>query len=86
VRRRKGIEWWLKPLAGHAVAVLVLNRSGRTRSVKLRLSKLEGLPAAGSYAAKDLWSGERSTVSAGGALRATLPRHAVVMWRLRRAH
>ncbi|MEA2352857.1 MAG: alpha-galactosidase, partial [Thermoleophilaceae bacterium] len=86
IRKRNGVEVWVKPLVNGAVAVAVLNRSGRARSVKVRLSKVPGLPSsADGYVAKELWRKERLVLAADAALRAFVPKHGVAMWRVRRA-
>jgi alpha-galactosidase len=86
IRRRNGVEVWVKRLAGHAVAVAVLNRSGRTRSAKVRLARVPRLPPSpDGYVAKELWTRQRLALDADGALRASVPRHGVALWRVRPA-
>jgi len=85
VRTRHHLETWVRPLSHHGTAVLVLNRSGDTRSAKVRLSRVPGLPVAAGYEARELWTGETVTLGPGGALRARIPRHGVAMWRIRPA-
>ena len=82
VRRRHHVETWVRALARRGVAVLVLNRSGRTTTVKLRLASIPGLPKAPAYVTRELWSGQTAVVGPSGALRATLHRHAVALWRI----
>ena len=83
VRRRHGLETWVKPLRHHAVAVLVLNRSGRVRHAKVALAAVPGLHDSRRYRVRDLWTHEDDTLGSDDALRARLPRHAVSMWRVR---
>jgi alpha-galactosidase len=82
VRRRHHVETWVRKLSHRATAVLVLNRSSRTRSATVRLASVPGLPKASAYVARELWTGETAVLGPGGKLRATLPRHGVAMWRI----
>jgi alpha-galactosidase len=83
VRRRDGVELWVRRLAHGDTAVLLLNRSGSARPAKVKLTDVPGLPDAASYAARELWTGATDTPSRQGALRATIPRHGIAMWRVR---
>src|SRR5205085_9435590 len=82
---RNHLETWVRPLSHDATALLVLNRSGGSRSAKVRLSRVPGLPVAARYEARELWTGETVTLGPGGALRAHIARHGVAMWRIRPA-
>jgi alpha-galactosidase len=82
VRRRHHVETWVRKLSRKATAVLVLNRSGRTRSAKVQLSSIPGLPHAPAYLARELWTGETVALGPSGELRAHLPRHGVAIWRI----
>jgi len=82
VRRKDGVELWVRRLRNKATAVLLLNRSGASRSAKVKLDDVPGLPDAAGYDARELWSGATGTPGRHGALKATIPRHGVAMWRI----
>jgi alpha-galactosidase len=83
VRRKQGVEVWVRRLRHRATAVLVLNRSGASRSAKVALADVPGLADADRYDVRELWTGATETKGRHGTLRATIPRHGVAMWRLR---
>ena len=82
VRRHHHVETWVRKLSHRRTAVLVLNRSSRTRSAKVPLTRIPGLSKAPAYVARELWTGETAVLGPEGALRATLPRHGVAIWRI----
>ncbi|MET9319629.1 alpha-galactosidase [Streptomyces sp. NPDC003038] len=71
-------EILVRPLANGDRAVAVLNRSGNTRDIFVPLAEI-GLPSC-TVSAKDLWSGERHTVT--GSLTGLLAPHDTAVWRL----
>jgi alpha-galactosidase len=83
VRRRDGVELWVKKLRGGATAVLLFNRSGPARSARVKLDDVPGLADAASYDARELWTGATRTPGRHGSLTATIARHGVAMWRFR---
>ena len=70
-------EVWLKPMSNGSRAVVLLNRGGRASSMSVSAAQL-GLPAAGSFAVRDLWTHTNSTVS--GTVSATVPAHGAAMF------
>jgi alpha-galactosidase len=70
---------WAKPLAGGAVAVLMLNAGDTPARVSAPLRRL-GLRRASRYVVRDLWT-HRRAVSAG-VLTAGVDRHGVAMFRV----
>jgi alpha-galactosidase len=83
LRRRHGVEVWVRPLAHRAVAVLLFNRSGGAREAKIALGDVPGLRDAARYQVRDLWAHSTTTLEADGVLRAEIPRHGAAMWRVR---
>ncbi|MQA25852.1 MAG: glycoside hydrolase family 27 protein [Micromonosporaceae bacterium] len=71
-------EVWAKPMSDGSAAVVLLNRGEATRTVTTDTATI-GLDGSGTYALKDLWSGEQSTTS--GEISASVPPHGVVMCR-----
>ncbi|MFJ5547965.1 ricin-type beta-trefoil lectin domain protein [Streptomyces sp. NPDC093225] len=67
-----------RPLANGDRAVAVLNRTATARAVTVPLADV-GLPSC-SVHARDLWTGERTTVRTR--LSATVPAHGTAVWRL----
>jgi alpha-galactosidase len=82
VRTRDGVELWVRRLAHRATAVLLFNRSGGERTARAKLADVPGLPDAAAYDARELWTGATVTRGPNGALKATLPKHSVAMWRV----
>ena len=70
-------EVWLKPMSNGSRAVVLLNRGSRASSMSVSAVQL-GLPAAGSFAVRDLWTHTNSTVS--GTVSATVPAHGAAMF------
>src|SRR4051812_47816728 len=77
--RRGATSVWAKPLAGGAVAVLMLNAGDMPARISAPLRAL-GLRHARRYVVRDLWT-HRRTVSAG-VLTAGVDRHGVAMFRV----
>ncbi|MDR1806043.1 MAG: alpha-galactosidase [Clostridium sp.] len=76
----------LKPLAGGEFAVCFFNKAGDTKTVTQSIAELIAqpdveTPFAAEYEAKDLWSGEVSTVT--DVLAAEVPGHGVKLWRVK---
>ncbi len=71
---------WVKPLAGGAVAVALLNR-GPTPQMIETSAQAAGLPSAANYRVQNVWSG--STTTRVGAIGALVPADAVVLYRVR---
>jgi hypothetical protein len=63
--------------------VLVLNRSGESRSATVALADVPGLRDAASYEVRELWTGATGTPGRHGKLTATVASHGVAMWRVR---
>jgi alpha-galactosidase len=82
VRRKDGIETWVKPLAGDAWAVLLLNRRWSARELTVRLADVPRLPEAESFTVRDLWAHTTSTQSATARQQLELAAHEAVVWRL----
>jgi alpha-galactosidase len=80
--RRDGVETWLRPLSGGDYALLLFNRGSSDATASAVVSSLSGVRSRSSYKLRDLWSGARKTVRRGRAVKATLPAHGVVMWRV----
>jgi alpha-galactosidase len=70
---------WAKPLSNRAVAAALFNPSSVAVTIATHARQL-GLPAAAGYAVLNLWTGTRSTT--GGSLRARVPAHGVVVFRV----
>ena len=83
VRRRHHVETWVRTLSRRATAVLLLNRSARSRDAKVSLASIPGLPQAPAYVARELWTGDTVALGPAGVLRARLARHGVAIWRIR---
>jgi alpha-galactosidase len=83
VRRHNHVELWVRPLRHGDVAVLVLNRSGTSRSATVGLADVPGLRDAASYDVRELWTDATGTRGPHGKLTATVARHGVAMWRVR---
>jgi alpha-galactosidase len=70
-----------KPLDNGDVAVALFNESGSTQTISTSAAAL-GLGNAGSYRLRDLWSKAETTSS--GAISASVPAHATVVYRVSR--
>jgi alpha-galactosidase len=76
-----GREVWVRRLAGGDRAVLFFNRGAREQPIGLDLRRA-GLPRARHYRARELWTGRTRVVAR--AIRVRVPRHGVVLFRVRR--
>lgn len=85
VRKRDGIETWVRPLSDGSWAVLLLNRRTRARRVSVRLGSVPGMPAASRYRVRDLWEHSEFETPSSAARHVTLAGHEAVMWRVRPA-
>ena len=83
LKTSKGVETWLKPLAGGEFAVLLFNRNRTERSAAVRPSRLLGVPKAKLYKLRELWTGARVTVGYDELAKVTIPGDGVAMWRMR---
>jgi alpha-galactosidase len=73
-------EVWMKPLAGGAVAILLLNRGEAPAEIEANWAQL-GWPASRNARVRDLWR-HRDLPRARGAVRANVAPHGVVKLRL----
>ena len=72
-----GQDIWVKPLAEHAQAVLLLNRAARDQTITVKWSEL-GLAADQSAAVRDLWE-HKDLGAKTGEFSAMVPSHGVAM-------
>ncbi|MGA3027342.1 MAG: glycoside hydrolase family 27 protein [Bryobacteraceae bacterium] len=72
-----GQDVWVKPLDGHALAVLLLNRAARDQTITVTWSEL-GLAADHSAAVRDLWE-HKDLGAKTGEFSAMVPSHGVAM-------
>lgn len=79
VKRGRGREVWVKRLRGRCRAVLLLNRRGPARTIKLNLRRLRAVPRARRYRVRDLWA--HATSVSGGRLSLPVAEHGVQMLR-----
>ncbi len=70
---------WVKPLAGGARAVTLLNRGSGALRIGASAAEL-GLPRARSYQLQDLWAGTLKTTS--GTISARVPPHSAALYRV----
>jgi alpha-galactosidase len=83
VRRKNGIETWVKPLAGGDRAVLLLNRRTQPQRLTVRLGNLPGVQqGASKFTVRDLWTHASRKAAAGDPQRVDLNGHEAVVWRL----
>ncbi|MEA2470099.1 MAG: alpha-galactosidase [Thermoleophilaceae bacterium] len=82
VRRADGIETWVKPLAGHAWAVLFLNRRTGDRQLGVRLKDVPRIPDAAGYTLRDVWAHASREVGASEVQQMNLAGHDAVVWRV----
>jgi alpha-galactosidase len=83
VRRKDGIETWVKPLAGRSWAVLFFNRRKTARDLTIRLDAVPGLPDdASSFTVRDLWAHSQGEVPAAQKQQVALAGHDAVVWRV----
>ncbi|GAA0576714.1 alpha-galactosidase [Kribbella sandramycini] len=73
------LEVWSKKLSDGSAAVVLFNRGSSPATIGTTAAAL-GLPAASAYAVKDLWS--NTTKASTGAVRAQVPSHDAVMFRV----
>jgi alpha-galactosidase len=78
-KRDHGAEVWVKPLAGGEIAVALLNRGPAVRNVTADATDI-GLPAAGAFEARDLWTG--TTTREHGMIGAEVPAHGAAFYRV----
>lgn len=69
-------EVWVKPMSSGAVAVVLLNRGGGTRTISTTASEV-GLAPTGQYTVRDLWS--HTDASSGSVISASVPAHGAAM-------
>lgn len=72
-------EVWVKPLVGGARAVALLNRGSRALRIATSAAAV-GMPAAPSYALRNLWT--HATTATGGAIAAEVPGDGTVLLRV----
>jgi alpha-galactosidase len=72
-------EVWVKPLSDGSMAVLLLNR-GPQRAFMTVTAEQAGLPKAGYYKEKNLWTGKTSRTD--DLIRGSVASHGVVMFRV----
>ena len=77
-----GLDVLARPLAGGDVAVVLFNETGAAATIATSTASV-GEPLAPDYTLSDLWAG--TTMSTTGAIRATVPPHGVVMYRVSRS-
>jgi len=82
VRRADGVQTWVRELAGGSRAVAFLNRNDSPRQLSVRLDRIPRVPAASSYAVRDLWAHTTRSVAAGETVTVDLAAHEAVMWRV----
>lgn len=80
-----GIDVLARPLANGDVALCLFNKSSKTKSIKYDLASLADdeylmLHKSGSYQIHNLWNDERT---AGAAITATIPKHGVIVYRIK---
>lgn len=75
-------EVWAKPMSDGSVAVVLLNRDERTRTIAAHPVEL-GLPEADRYTMRDLWAD--TTRETQGTVRASVPAHGGAMFVVRPA-
>jgi alpha-galactosidase len=73
------VEIWSRPLTGGAVAAAIFNRGEAATQTNVKLAEL-GAGLKGT--ARDLWAG-RDVSFQGGAFSVTVPRHGVVLLKVR---
>jgi hypothetical protein len=74
-------EVWVKPLADGSRAVALLNRGGSTLRIGTTAGAV-GLPAASSYAVRNVWTGAVMSVGSAGTLVASVPGDSTVLLRV----
>ncbi|QUH05375.1 glycoside hydrolase family 27 protein [Saccharopolyspora erythraea] len=72
-------EVWAKPVSDGSVAVVLFNRSGQEQRIGATAEEV-GLPGAGAYRVRDLWTGGES--QSDGELGASVPSHGAVAYRV----
>ncbi|MES2120776.1 MAG: glycoside hydrolase family 27 protein [Pseudomonadota bacterium] len=80
VARDGNAEVWVKPLAGGAKAVLLLNRSEQPLTIRATAEQL-GLPRSARARVRDLWA-HRELRRWSGLIAATVEPHGVAMYRI----
>ncbi len=74
-------EVWVKPLSDGSRAVALLNRGAATLRIATTAAAV-GLPAAPSYAVRNVWTGGVTSVGSSGALVASVPGGSTVLLRV----
>jgi alpha-galactosidase len=77
-----GLDVLARPLSNGDVAVVLFNETAAAATIATTTSEV-GEPPASSYTLRDLWAGTTTTTT--GAVRATVPPHGVVMYRVSRS-
>lgn len=72
-------EVWAKPMSDGSVAVILLNRGRGPVDISTSADAI-GVKAADSYTVRDLW--KHSDATSGGSIKASVPTHAVAMFRV----
>ena len=70
---------WVKPLAGGARAVALLNTGSSSQQISTNVTAV-GMPKARSYTLLDLWTNQTSQTK--NTITATVPAHAVVLYKV----
>jgi alpha-galactosidase len=79
VRDDGDTEIWAKPMSDGSVAVILLNRGRGPVDIATNAAAI-GVKAANSYTVRDLW--KHSDASTSGPIKASVPTHAAVMFRV----
>jgi hypothetical protein len=82
MRRKDGVETWVKTLAGGSWAVLFLNRRTSDQQLTVRLDDVPGLPDAKRFAVRDLWAHADRDTAAAEPQQVPLAGHEAVVWRV----
>jgi Alpha galactosidase A/Alpha galactosidase C-terminal beta sandwich domain len=72
---------WVKPLSDGSRAIALLNRGSGTLRIATT-AVAAGMPAAGTYAIRNVWSGARTSVRSPGAIAANVPSDSTVLLRV----
>jgi hypothetical protein len=86
IRNSKGVDIWLKKLHANnsgKIAIALLNRSKRAKSIEFPLSEL-GIDASKGYAVRDLWDKKDYPVSQEKKLKFKVKGHGIVVLKIER--
>jgi hypothetical protein len=72
---------WVKPLSDGSRAVALLNRAPGTLKIATSAAAV-GMPAAGGYLVRNVWTGKVTRISAGGAIATNVPGESTVLLRV----